>query len=391
VRARTPRLILTNKRNRLQDEQVSITLISHSSILPRIEDEWNAFIRNHSANPFFLSEFVRHFLSFAEARGWTSTVLVFRTKKEIVGIAPLITKRMFGLRFARTLLHDTWVSDFVFEDKYREECTAKLLDFLFQKLHCQIIRLTLSGDSTVLRMLKKEKDGGRIQFSELPMMGRCVLYVQGNWAEFVESRGKKFRQDFNRAERRLHAAGSFAITSAKREARVSDAFERIFQVDGRSWKQAQRANMGIELDPDLVLIQKVFPHMSEKERDFNWDCLLLELNGQPVAYMSLCTFKEWAIFVKTSYDVRFRRLNPGIYLTNVAIRKLLDEDHFRKFDFLTDVPFISNWTSLCLPRVVALVSNKRLLSVILSTGVRFASSVRSKTILRRLFTSILAL
>ena len=375
----------------LKDEHISISVISHSSSLLQIEGEWNRFVGNNSANPFFLSEFVKQFLSFSESRGWTPAVLVFRTDQTIVGVAPLITKKKFGMQFARTLLHDLWAPDFIFEDEHREDCIAKVLDFLFKTLHCQMVRFTLPCDSPNLRVLKqKDNSNGRIRITELPTIGRSVLCTDSNWAEFAKSRGRKFRQGIRRTESFLDAAGSWNVTSFQKESGNSDVFERIFEVERRSWKQAWRTERGEEVDPDLIIALEASRCMVEKEPDFNWAAWLLKLNGQTVAYALVFLFKEWAIIAKTSYDARYRRFSPGVYAINATIRELLDERHVRKIDFMTDLLVTRTWTSQCLPRVTVLVSRKRPLSVILNVCVRFTSSVQNTTSLRLLLRSILA-
>jgi hypothetical protein len=376
----------------LKDEHISISVISHSSSLLQIEGEWNRFIGNNSANPFFLSEFVKQFLRFSESRGWTPAVLVFRTNQTIVGVAPLITKRKFGMRFARTLLHDIWATDFIFEDEHREDCIAKVLDFLFKTLHCQMVRFTLPCDSPNLRALKqKENDDGRIQLSELPTMGRSVLCTDGDWAEFAKSRGKKFRRDIKRTEDLLDAAGLWNIKCTQKEMGISDVFSRIFEVERRSWKQAWLTKTGEEVDPDLIIALEASRCLVEKEPDFNWAAWLLELNCRTVAYALVFLFWEWAIIAKTSYDARYGKFSPGIYVINAAIRELLDECHIGKIDFMTDLFFTRTWTSLCLPQVTLLMSRKGPLSVILNVYVRFISSVQNTTSLRLFSRSILAL
>jgi CelD/BcsL family acetyltransferase involved in cellulose biosynthesis len=143
------------------------------------------------------------------------------------------------------------------------------------------------------------------------------------------------------------------------------------------------------MDPALMIAREAFPCMAEKEPKFNWDAWLLEVDGQTVAYVIVCLFKEWAIFAKSSYDAQYRRFSPGLYTINTAIQELLDERHVKKFDFLTDLPFLSTWTSQSFPRVRALVYRKGLLSVILNAGVRLRPSVKRIAPLRQFCKSLL--
>jgi hypothetical protein len=102
-------------------------------------------------------------------------------------------------------------------------------------------------------------------------------------------------------------------------------------------------------------------HTAEIEPSFKWDVWFLELNNQAIAYSLFIKYKGVSYVAKTSYDKRYRRLYPGIYVTNAAICEFFNKRQIRKIDFLTDLPFHGTWTSLCSPRVRIMMARSTVL------------------------------
>jgi len=368
----------------LKNDTVLLDVISSSEQLLEIEHKWNSFIKKYSPNPFFLAGFVTEFLNYFELRGWTPMVLVFSVNSTLVGVAPLIIRKRLGIHIAQVpFTHPGFSPDFVFDDEYREDCIPKVFNYLFETLHCKLIYVTFPANSPTLRILNQNNCCKGAQVSLLPEMGRSVLFIEGTWDEFVKSRGKKFRQDCRRTEKYLDAAGAWHVTCLGREDGDSNAFGRILEVERLSWKQSWRAEMGKEVDQDLLMLWEGARRTAEEESDFRWHVWILELGGQPLAYALFFLFKDWCFVAKTSYDERYRRLSLGVYLINAAVRELLDEHNLRRFDFLTNLPVIKTWTSLCWPRVTVVMSRGPLSGI-----VKIASSTKKIKRLRFIFASL---
>jgi hypothetical protein len=58
-----------------------------------------------------------------------------------------------------------------------------------------------------------------------------------------------------------------------------------------------------------------------------------------------------AYFVKTAYDEQYKRFYPGIIVQNSAIHQQFTEQQNEYIDFLSDLPYIKEWTNDCLPRI----------------------------------------
>lgn len=348
---------------------VSIRVISDPSQLLEIEGVWNTFVNKHSENPIFLSGFVNQFMKFYRLRGWTPLALIISFNRVIVGIAPLMTKKKFGVRFVKFLCENCFSPDFILEEQYRETCIAHTLDFLFKTVHCQFCDLTLPVESINLRVLKQKCDEKRIYIctkrGRWAEMGHNILFIGYSWGEFKKLRGKNFRRRFRRLKRNLDRAGSWSIVCFENGDRIQDAFKRILDVERMSWKEAWRTRKRIKIDHGLLMIWKGLQHTVKNEPDLNWTVRFLELDEQPLAYSLIIQYKEMAFCMKTSYDDRYKRFYPGIYINNEAIRELFNKRQVKKIDFLTKLPFHRNWTSIWTPRARVIMSRKSLIPAII--------------------------
>jgi len=350
--------------------------ISDVSGLLEIENVWNELVRDRAESPFLLSGFTKEFMKVNLEEGWTPMLLVFSVDNVIIGIAPLAIKTKFGVRLAKFLLNPALFPDFVLDARYRTMCIHKICDFLFRRMKCQLATLTFPAESANLESLRNQRN---LLVSETPAMGHLVLHVDCGWSEFEKSRGKKFKRDFRMTERKLDRLGLWKISRFGKEDRESDIFERVLRVELASWKEELRVRKKIKQDSDLMAAWKGALYTAEVERDFKWSFWLLELNALLIAYVMAFKYKGTTYIAKTSYDKRYRKLSPGIYVVGMAIRDIFKKGGTKKIDFHTDLPFIRKWTEECSPRVHVFVSKHRIL---LPSLLKFVTSNRQlKTIL----------
>jgi hypothetical protein len=337
-------------------------------MLHEVEGSWNSFINKCSENLSFLSKFVEQFMESARLEGWTPMILLILVDGKVTGISPLKIRRQFGIRIAKFLLAPWFSPDLISENQYRKICIAQTLSFLFGFLRCQLVDLTLPSESPNLQWLRQKYQSNGIHFYSMHDKGRRILHVSGTWSEFEAFKGRSFIRRFKKMERHLDRAGSWRITSIDNENEASHAIDKILDVESRSWKECRRTKMGVEMDQDLMMIWNGSQHMAKVEPEFSWSAWFLELGGQTMAYVLVLQYKDVAYIAKTSYDKRFRKFSPGIYVQNVAIRELFNRGRIRKIDFSTDLPYHRIWTSTCMPRVRVVMAR----TGPLSTLIRFA-------------------
>jgi CelD/BcsL family acetyltransferase involved in cellulose biosynthesis len=332
------------------DEKVSVRVISDLNSIFQMERVWNTLVERSSQNPFLLNGFIAKFIESNHSNGWAPLVLVISADNGIIGIAPLMTKKKFGVRTVRFLHSSSYSPDFIFYDQYRETCIAHTLDFLFKTLRCTFADFPFPGDSPNLRVLRQQSKPNRIHFCTLPIMGHCILPKKCTWTEFERLKGNNFVRQLKKIERKLDRAGSWRIVCVDGN-EESDAVRKILYVERMSWKEAWRAERGDKIDEELLAILNGAQHTARIEPNFKWNVWFLELNNQTLAYNLVLQYKKVAFMTKMSYDDRYRRFYPGVYLANFVIRELFKKEQVKSIDFLTDLPFLRNWTSISLNRI----------------------------------------
>lgn len=356
----------------------SIRVISVPNELLKIEDNWNTLIKKCCRNPLCLSGFIKQFMQFNRSRGWTPLILVISTGDTIVGISPLTTKKILGVRFVKFLSGFRVSSSFIVDNQYQETCMAYTLYFLFRILRCQFVELTLPAESPILPILKQNCKTESIYFSAKPAIGHCIIPTRFTWDEFLKSKNHSFRSDLKRMQRNLDRVGSWRITCIENGDKELDAFEGILNVEKTSWKETWRTQMGTKMDEDLLIIWNGAQHAAKIEPDFKWRVWFLELSGQTLAYSLVLQYKDIAFIIKTSYNARYKRFYPGINVNNATIRELFNEGQVRNIDFITDLSFMRTWTSTCLPQVRVMMSQKGISSIILSIMTKLEDLLRLK-------------
>ncbi len=344
--------------------EISIRVITKFNRLIEIENDWNRELKNSAENPFLYSRLLSEFMQFWEAAGWTSLVVIFLSDDKIIGMVPLRILKRFHLIYVSTLAHDIY-SDFYLHDKYREICITQLIDFLFKHLKCHAITMTLQDSSSNLRVLTKICQKKGLYFWKTPFTGRAIIPVENDWDVFYRSLKVKVRKEFRRIKRKLDNLGSWQISCVGVD---SNSIERILAVERMNWKTKLRAQNKVQEDRPLRIILRASQQKGEIEPIYEAKVWFLEVEGQAIAYLLVMLYKGTAIFVKTSYDARFKEISPGRFLMNATIREMYRKGNVKKIDFISDLPVVQIWKPLCENRTK--VNIKR--NIHLSTFLRFA-------------------
>lgn len=363
----------------LFDTKVSIRLFSDADKLCELKDSWNAFISKNSKNPLLLVDFITKSMEVNCSKGWTPLVLIVMLDNTIVGVIPLATKKKFGFRFVKSLIKPWFSPDFVTEDAYRKICVTLTLEFLFKTLHCHFFDFTLPAESDSLQVLMQKCEDSKIFFDTLPAMGHSIIPVGCTWAEFEKMRGRKFRRTFRRIERKLDLLGSRKMVYFENSEEKDAVFKRILDVEQTSWKEAWRTQQNIEADDDLLTIWAGAKCSAGTETGFKWSVWFLEIHDQTVAYSLVLQYKGEALIMKTSYNERYKKFYPGLYVNNVAVRELFNKGEVSNIDWLTALSFHRNWSSTRLSRVRVVMSQKGFSSIILRANSALSAA---RTILR---------
>jgi hypothetical protein len=286
---------------------------------------------------------------------------VIYAEQSIVGLMPLATKDICGIRFVRPLL-PSWLSpDVMVNDHYRAPCIAMILHFVFTTLHARYLDLVLPAGSPSPQLFHEHNSTAEITARLAPDIRHCVIPVTGSWKNFTKARGSNYRRRFRRLERNLTQAGSWRISQIENPRDAIEAVNKVMTIEQNSWKQEWRS-LRNEIDHDLQAVLAGAQSMAQRASNFTWNLWFLDIETQPVAYSLVLHFRDVTYIVKTSYDKRYRRLYPGIYLNNALIQEVFTRQQSTAIDWLTDLDFHRNWTTTCLPRVRVLMASKGLVT-----------------------------
>jgi hypothetical protein len=287
----------------------------------------------------------------------TPLILVSSINEKIVGLAPLQLRKNLFFRNAAFLLPYEHSPDFVVIDEYREEVLGNFLNIIVKKIKCKQIVLDLPAESQNLPCLERVCRHYKIKFGNqlIDKMSHCVISVQGSLDEFEKSQGRKIKKGFRRISRNFDKMGAWKIMLIddwRHDRDVQDAFDKMMAIEKMSWKEKWRLqNTGSTIDKGLQWIWNSSLLAAKTNPDFKHKIGFLELNGQAIAYELFIEYGGTAFFTKTSYDEKYGRLYPGIFVCNVLIEEQFRRQQVETIDLLTNLSYMKTWKVTCLPRV----------------------------------------
>lgn len=262
-----------------------------------------------SENPFLYSRLITEFMRYCPNFGYTPLIFTFWADDELVGLVPLKLRTRHTLNHVSNLF-DALYSDFFLSIKTRELCITQMIDFLFKRLNCSSISLTLSNPST-LDLIKNICLTKKIHFITSPFMGSSIIPIETDWKSFYDSLNAKVRKEFQRRKKALSHLGPLKTVSSEI---TSESIKKIHSVEQTSWKHNWRKQHGITEDSTLNPILRASKPDEKTNPIYASEVWFLESAGQPIAYTLVLLYKETGFLVKTSYNSEFKKSVPSIFL-----------------------------------------------------------------------------
>jgi hypothetical protein len=345
---------------------ICIRTIRDGDELSRIEGNWDSLASKCSGNPFLLFGLVKNFISLGKVTGWNPMIVVISKEENLLGVLPLMMKRVYGLRFAKFVLKPSYSPDLIMCNEDRNKYASLTFDYMFNHLGCHILSLDLEAESQDLTLLKDYSKTRGIHYSTASGMGHRVLPITSTWEEYEKSQGSNFRNKFRKIERNLGKIGAWKVVHVVGGEIGPEILDKILEVEKESWKETWRARKGSSIDDVLVALWKGLEE-TKTQSDLEWSVWFLEMNGHPIAYSLLACYAGTAYIIKTSYKARYRRFYPGIYVNHAVIRHFWNTKTLKLIDFLTDMKFMETWTDKVLGRNVIVMSKNPLLPMIIGS------------------------
>ncbi len=317
----------------------SILVISDIDRFAEMKEFWDRELNDKASNPFIFSNMLIEHYELSQKLGYRAFLVVFLSAGKILGFAPLVVKSRFGFKQAFNL-HEYVYMDF-FVDSYREFFINILVNLLFGRFKCKSIELTFeegSENQTVLEKICRRKG---LRNYKVSTEGEAIITTDGNLKAFQNSLSRKRQKNLRKIARKINALGSWRIYETKLD---SNSTAKIWEVEKHSWKTKLQGKEKAIKNGGLQLILSVINQTNKSIFDSNvW---FLEIENLPIAYQLVLNRKRTDYFVKTSFDSRFRKASPGIFLINNLIERGFREKNSDKIDFISNQPFMKNWKTV---------------------------------------------
>ncbi len=318
-----------------------VKAVSNRNEIDKMGTSWDRFVRKNTDNPYLLHEFVNAYMEMKYSGIWDPLFLVGHRDKEIIGVAPLMTRSVFGVRVARSVLRP--YPSLIVNNSALYGFVNGILEMLFRILKCKSANLIIQNEISDLSTIERLCRVRGTSFIAKEYMGCRIMTVEDSWEHFEKSRGRNFRNRFRKMETKLNNAGVCRATMVECEEDRIDVLDKIIEIDRLSWKEKWRSGKRVGEDPDLLIIWRAAVQATKNVPGFKSRIWILELNDHPIAFIWALVNGKTATLAKTSYDIRFHDFYPGMYVTHTAIRNLFNDKGVHSIDFITDLPYHRAW------------------------------------------------
>jgi CelD/BcsL family acetyltransferase involved in cellulose biosynthesis len=172
-----------------------------------------------------------------------------------------------------------------------------------------------------------------------PLIGRCVASLEGGLDGFLSRRSAKFRANLMRSQRIVQRSGARVeyLSSFDGDAAVDAAFERIRDVESRSWKGLSGTGMNQEPSWSFYLVMA-----RRLARRGALRVLFIHRDGRDVAFVFGGLFGGVYRGQQASFDDTTGRESMGSVGHLEMIVKLCDEG-VSAYDLGSDLPYKRRW------------------------------------------------
>ena len=344
-------LLIGLRKNMATDKlDISTLVISDVERFAKIKDFWDQEIKKRFSNPFLFSSLLIELWKYRQQMGDCPFLMIFTSKKKIVGFAPLVINSSFGFRRVASFDIDTHLE--VFEDKIREKCIDITLDFIFNRLRCRSADFTLGYESSDHIMLMNIYEKKGLKYSSFFETGQAVIPVKTSWSAYRQNLKSKDLRHLDKVKRRIDGLGPCRVCSSEVN---SDSLKKIWTVENHSWKSGLRGKERALKDLGLDAILRGVQRSLREKVGFETKVWTLELNGAPIAYILTMQNNGALYLAKTSYDMRYSSASPGLFLFDDLICQVFNGRTAETIDFITDFRFSKFWRPLVYKRITVRV------------------------------------
>lgn len=156
------------------------------------------------------------------------------------------------------------------------------------------------------------------------------LDINFTWQDYLDSRDKKVRKNWDYFERKLNKEGQVEVLTITDPSSIDDMLKQAYTIEQSSWKGGQGsaiANSSNTADFYHDLAQS----MSQKGE---FQLHFLRLNDKAIAFDYCLIHKDRYSVLKTGYDPAYSKSSPGRVLRKITLKRIYEDNKFKLYDLL---------------------------------------------------------
>jgi CelD/BcsL family acetyltransferase involved in cellulose biosynthesis len=362
---------------------VSLKVREHDGDLRLLRPIWNDIVARQSAGILRLD--ITSTLEWAETLG--KALLIGKSQKilllehggEIVGLLPLYesSETRYRLRFkkvAPTTELYSGRSGFILKD-YRIDYLEAFIDYLYNQLeNWSVFQLTLVDDSESDSLLREVCKLRGLHCGKMSIQASPYIVLENSWQVYLNSLPKKFRWNLRNGKKKLEACGPLRYSVCEKASQMEAFLSAVFEIERASWKETARTS--ITANDYQEVFYKEFCALALDRGWFYGH--LLELDGEPIAYIYGATYQGAFYDFKESYKAKYKELSPGHVLKTFVFEELYRRN-VRLYDFMGACDdYKLRWTAKTYSRSTYVMYNNNPRGLALRVGQKLARYMGSR-------------
>ncbi len=302
-----------------------ITLIQD---LEKIKAAWESLLKSSEQNNLFLtyewiSIWLKHF--------WNNKPISFAiisNGPEPVGLAPfLVDEQEKCYRFP---VNDySHRPDFIIKSDYKEAITTVLNTIKVARHKYSFYLHEVSVDSPFINSIESISESAKLVPVIKESSNAPFLTINGDYESFFKSKSKHFQREQLRKLNKIKKEGNVRLERISSPSQIEKAIVDILKIERNSWKEKQGTSF--TADPKLALFYSDIARYTAQKGWYR--SYILYLNSNPIAHLFGIAYQNKYYALKTSYDLNYRNLSPGVVLFQLVLQDVF-EAKISEFDFL---------------------------------------------------------
>ena len=324
---------------------LQVERIDSANKLLSIEKLWNKILEKYAHRDVFLThEWITNWWQHFGKRK-ELYILLIKDNSRVIGIAPLMLAKerlgIFPVRKLSFLINGHSVrSDFILPEKPREVLQALVGYWADISERWDVLDLRgVPEEPHHIETIMELSDWSNSFMKRTPWL-HSYLPLEKDWKTYLQSRSRKFRKTLQNNHNRLKRAGkSIKCKCFYEPEEVAFGMSKFCEVDLKSWKR-KKGEVIIQGESTKSYYLSLARIFSEK----GWcEVRVLEIDDRPVAGILSLMYRDKVYTLKTSYDMEFSAVSPGM----AVFRSLIEDSYSRgikEMDFVGKKKFTELWS-----------------------------------------------